>query len=142
MADSSGALYSVPLTAYAPGMFEIPVGGSMFAAARDENFAVITPSNPARTGHYIQLYCNGLGPLLNQPASGDPAPVSPLATTVQTPVVTIGGQNAQVLFSGLAPTVVGLYQLNVVVPAGVSGTAPVVINIGGASSKPSNIVVQ
>ena len=61
---------------------------------------------------------------------------------MQTPVVTIGGQNAQVLFSGLAPTVVGLYQLNVVVPAGVSGTAPVVINIGGASSKPSNIVVQ
>ena len=142
VADSSGALYSVPLTAYAPGMFEIPVGGSMFAAARDENFAVITPSNPARTGHYIQLYCNGLGPLLNQPASGDPAPASPLATTVQTPVVTIGGQNAQVLFSGLAPTVVGLYQLNVVVPAGVSGTVPVVINIGGASSKPSNIVVQ
>jgi len=76
--DSSGSLYTVPLAAYAPGMFEIPVGSATFAAARDENFNLITPSNPARQGHFIQLYCNGLGPVTNQPASGDPAPAGPL----------------------------------------------------------------
>jgi len=119
-------------------MFE----NNMFAVALDENSNVITPSNPAKQGHFIQLYCNGLGPVTNQPASGDPAPVSPLATTLTTPIVSIGGQNAQVLFSGLTPTQVGLYQLNVVVPNGVTGTVPVIVNIGGFASPPSRIAIQ
>jgi uncharacterized protein (TIGR03437 family) len=62
-------------------------------------------------------------------------------TTVK-PGVTIGGQNAEVLFSGLAPTAVGLYQLNVVVPGGVSGVVPVTITIGGVTGKASRIAVQ
>ena len=140
--DSSGSLYVVPLTNYAPGMFEIPAGAAMYAAARDENFSVITPANPAKQGHFIQLYCNGLGPVTNQPASGDPSPGSPFSTTTTQPVVSIGGQNAQVLFSGLAPTAVGLYQLNVVVPGGLTGVVPVTITIGGVTSKPSSIAVQ
>jgi minor extracellular serine protease Vpr len=140
--NSSGSLYTVPLTTYAPGMFEIPAGNALYAAARDENFEVITPANPAKAGHYIQLYCNGLGPVTNQPASGDPSPVSPLAMTTVKPGVTIGGQNAEVLFSGLAPTAVGLYQLNVVVPGGVSGVVPVTITIGGVTGKASRIAVQ
>jgi minor extracellular serine protease Vpr len=140
--DSAGALYTVPLAAYSPGMFEIPAGNGTFAAARDENFNVITPANPAKVRHFIQLYCNGLGPVANQPASGDPSPSLPLATTLTTPTVTIGGQPAQVLFSGLTPTAVGLYQLNVTVPNGVSGNVPVVISIAGFNSKPSAIAVQ
>jgi minor extracellular serine protease Vpr len=140
--DSSGALYTVPLAAFSPGMFEIAVGNATFAAARDENFNTITPTNPANVGRFIQLYCNGLGAVMNQPASGDPSPSGPLSTTLTTPTVTIGGQNAQVLFSGLTPTAVGLYQLNVVVPNGVSGSVPVVISIAGFNSKPSNIAVQ
>jgi uncharacterized protein (TIGR03437 family) len=47
-----------------------------------------------------------------------------------------------VLFSGLTPTAVGLYQLNVTVPNGVSGNVPVVISIAGFNSKPSAIAVQ
>ncbi len=140
--NSSGTLYTVPLATYAPGIFQIPVGGGMFAAARDENFNTITPANPALAGHAIQLYCNGLGPVTNAPGSGEPSPVSPLSMTVSTPVVTIGGKPAQVLFSGLTPTAVGLYQINVVVPAGVSGTVPVVVSTSGVNSVAANIVVQ
>src|SRR5439155_27353787 len=85
--DSSGAVYTIPLAPYSPGMFEIPVNGSMFAAARDENFDTITPSNPAKQGHFIQLYCNGLGPVTNQPASGEPASAMPLSSTTTIPLV-------------------------------------------------------
>jgi uncharacterized protein (TIGR03437 family) len=130
--DSSGALYTLPLAPYAPGIFAIV----------DEKGNLVTAQNPALQGHNIVIYCNGLGPVTNQPASGDPSPSSPLAMTMATPTVTIGGQNATVLFSGLTPTAVGLYQINATVPAVGAGTKAVGISVGGATSKPSNIVTQ
>jgi uncharacterized protein (TIGR03437 family) len=58
------------------------------------------------------------------------------------PTVTIGNLNAPVQFSGLAPTLVGVYQLNVTVPNTGAGTQAVVISIGGVTGKTSSIVVQ
>jgi uncharacterized protein (TIGR03437 family) len=139
---NAGALFTLPLVKYAPAVFEYSAGTQRFAAARDENFQLIGPSNPARQGHVIQLYANGLGPVNNQPASGDPTPASPFATTATNPTVTIGSLDAPVQFSGLAPTLVGVYQLNVTVPNTGAGTQAVVINIGGVTGKASSIVVQ
>jgi len=74
-------------------------------------------SNPAKAGStVIQIYCTGLGAVTNRPQSGSPAPYSPLAVTLGTPYVEIGGVNADVLFSGLTPGAVGLYQVNARVP--------------------------
>jgi uncharacterized protein (TIGR03437 family) len=139
---NEGPLFTLPLVKYAPALFEYGTGTSQFVAARDENFQLIGPSNPARQGHVIQLYANGLGPVNNQPASGDPTAGSSLATTTTNPTITIGGMNAPVQFSGLAPTVVGLYQVNVTVPNTASGTQSVTISIGGVTGKTSSIVVQ
>jgi uncharacterized protein (TIGR03437 family) len=111
----------------------------------DSGFNLITAANPAKRGQSVQLYMSGLGPLNNQPASGDPAPSDPskLATTKTTPVVTIGGQPAQVVFSGLAPTFAGLYQINAVVPAGITaGTANITVSIGGKTTKTSTLPVN
>ena len=92
----------------------------------------------------MQIYGTGLGPVTNQPASGDPAPSDPLSETVMTPTVTIGGVSATVNFSGLAPGFVGLYQVNATVPDNVpTGDAvPVVLNIGGAASNTVTIAVH
>ncbi len=137
--DSSGALYSLPLVPYAPGIF----ASNGVAAALDASFHVISTSNPAKQGQNISIYCNGLGPVTNQPASGDPAPGPPnLSTTTTNPTVTIGGQNAPVLFSGLAPGFAGLYQINVTVPSAGSGVKPVTVSIGGVTSQPVNLAVQ
>jgi minor extracellular serine protease Vpr len=58
-------------------------------------------------------------------------------------LVTIGGQTATVLFSGLAPGFPGLYQVNATVPAGISaGTLPVSLTIGGATTKASTLPVN
>jgi uncharacterized protein (TIGR03437 family) len=59
-------------------------------------------------------------------------------------MVTIGGVQARVIFSGLAPDAVGEYQIDVVVPSGVqSGSAiPVVISIGGVLSNSVTIALQ
>ena len=56
-------------------------------------------------------------------AAGQPAPSSPLSTTLTTPLVSINGQNAAVSFSGLTPGYVGLYQINVIVPPAPAGQA-------------------
>ena len=56
----------------------------------------------------------------------------------------IGGVSADVSFSGLAPGLVGVYQINVNVPDGVaSGNAvPVTLAIGGVTSNTVTIAVQ
>ena len=55
--------------------------------------------------------------------------------TVATPTVTIGGQTAAVQFSGLTPGLVGLNQINAVIPSGLTpGPQAVSIVIGGATS--------
>jgi minor extracellular serine protease Vpr len=137
---SYGNVYTLALSDFAPAFFEIG-GGNV--AALDTKANVIGAGNPARQGQSVQLYANGLGPVNNQPASGDPAPASPLATCKSTAAVSIGGKDAPVGFCGLAPGFPGLYQLNVTVPAGLNaGANAVMVSIGGQTSKASNIVVQ
>jgi uncharacterized protein (TIGR03437 family) len=137
---SNGNVVTMPLADYSPAFFETSAG---VAAALDSNFQVIGASNPAKRGQTVQLYANGLGPVTNQPASGDPAPASPLAMTKSQPTVSIGGQQAAVSFSGLAPGFAGLYQINVTVPQNLTpGNQPLTVSIGGQTSKQSGIVVQ
>ncbi len=117
-------LYTVPLATYSPGVFAIT----------DTGGAVISQANPAKRGQSIIVYANGLGPVDHPVASGDPtpAPPQPLANTRVTPSVTIGGSTAQVGFSGLTPGSVGLYQLNVAIPADAqTGSQQMKISIGG-----------
>ena len=135
-----GKLFTLALADATPAIFEIAPGT---AAALDNNYQVIGTANPARGGQVIQLYVNGLVPVTNQPASGDPAPASPLAQTRTAPAVTIGGQAAAVSFAGLAPGFAGLYQINVTVPASLSpGQQSINVSAGGQVSKVSGIVVQ
>jgi uncharacterized protein (TIGR03437 family) len=134
-----GNVITVPLANYSPAFFEIAPG---VVAALDGNYQTISSSNAVVRGQVAQLYANGLGPVSNTPASGDPALSSPLSSTTATPLVSIGGQPAQVLFSGLAPGFAGLYQVNVVVPASISaGNQPLTLNIGGVSAA-SGITVK
>ncbi|HXI42432.1 MAG TPA: S8 family serine peptidase [Bryobacteraceae bacterium] len=143
--DTQGTVYTLPLTAASPAFFEYTERATqrLLLAALDSANHVISTTHPTHSGQVVQLYANGLGPVDNQPATGEPAPASPLARTLTQPEVTIAGQSATVQFSGLAPGFPGLYQVNVEIPAGVpSGVQPVVIKINGATSPAANLPVQ
>jgi uncharacterized protein (TIGR03437 family) len=136
---------TINLAPYAPGLFSTNSQGSGPGAILDSSYNLVSSSNPATAGvTIIQIYCTGLGPVTNQPPSGSPPLTNQLSQTTATPTVTIGGAQAQVLFSGLAPGSVGEYQVDAIVPAASSKGAavPVVLAIGGATSNTVTIPVQ
>jgi uncharacterized protein (TIGR03437 family) len=139
----STALVTVPLAAYSPGFFERADSGRRIVVAQDEGFQVVGVANPVARGRVLQLYVNGLGAVTNQPASGQPALGNPLSETNVRPEVTIGGIPAAVQFSGLAPTLIGCYQVNVTVPANApTGVQPITLSIGGVAAQASLVPIQ
>jgi uncharacterized protein (TIGR03437 family) len=135
-------LITVPLADVAPGIFDI---GGGIAAARDAISGVlIYDKAPAKAGQIVALYANGLGPVTNQPASGEPAQGGAnLSQTKNAAKVTIGAKDAAVSFSGLTPGFPGLYQINVTVPSGLTaGNQQVILTIGGKTAKTINLPVQ
>jgi uncharacterized protein (TIGR03437 family) len=118
--------------------------GDHLAIAQDQSsYQLVTASNPAQPGQYIILYANGLGAVDHPPLSGEATPSQQLASTLVQPTVTIGGVAANVLFSGLTPDSIGLYQIDVQVPANApAGMQPVVITQSGVSSQPANLPIQ
>jgi uncharacterized protein (TIGR03437 family) len=75
--------------------------------------------------------------------AGFPAPSSPLSQTTHPVAVSINGVDAPVVFVGLSPGSVGLYQVNATVPPGGSGDAlPVTLTVAGQVSPVVTMAVQ
>jgi uncharacterized protein (TIGR03437 family) len=136
----------VTFNTYAPSVFLYPrTATSTDPVITHANNTLVTPSSPAQAGEILTIWATGGGPLNNQPMDGAPGPTSSPSTTVVRPTVTIGGLPGTVLFSGLAPTFVGEWQINVQLPAtlpagiGTPPTLPVVVMFPGANSTPVNL---
>ena len=131
---SGEAAVRVPQAAASPGIFMTATDGNIF---HGDNTRVWIFS-PARPGEELVLFASGLGKV-NPPVQTDlPAPSSPVARTELLPRVRVAGQLAEVRFAGLTPGFLGLYQVNFVVPAGLLGPVPLVVESAGVSS---NIVL-
>jgi uncharacterized protein (TIGR03437 family) len=99
----------------------------------------VTPTHPAQIGETVALYVSGLGDVTPAVSDGTPGPVNPLSMTTNTIAVYIGGQKAATSFIGLAPQLIGLYQINVQVPTGVSGNA--LVDVAGPDFYTSQAVL-
>jgi uncharacterized protein (TIGR03437 family) len=81
------------------------------AAITNQDNQLNTASNPASRGSSIVIYATGGGATV---ASGS-------LTAVRTPLtVNAGGADLTPFFAGLTPSAIGLYQVNVVLPAGLT----------------------
>jgi uncharacterized protein (TIGR03437 family) len=141
----TGAPQLVRVAAYSPGIFTVNSEGKGQGSIVDTAGRVVDANNPASAGStVVSIYCTGLGPVSNPPASGAAAGANPLSATTTNPRVTVGGVAAQVLFSGLAPGLVGGYQVNILIPstAPSGNSVPVVLSIGGAVSNTVTIAVK
>ena len=114
-------------------------GAAIMQHAAD--YRLVGDEAPAQSGEVLILYLIGLG--ATQPvartgqAAGDGASLGPLNSSLNV-TVTMGGVNAPVLWAGLTPALVGLYQINLRVPAGPpQGDIAIVVGCSGVNSQTS-----
>jgi uncharacterized protein (TIGR03437 family) len=124
---------SFQVAAAGPGIFTDPAGALVATAS-------------AAAGQEIALYLTGAGAVLPAiPDGAAPAASTALANLpmpVQPTTVTIGGTAATIDFRGIPWGLVGVTQINVQVPNGIStGAQPVVVTVGGVASAPATITI-
>ncbi|HVW87632.1 MAG TPA: hypothetical protein VHB50_23255, partial [Bryobacteraceae bacterium] len=116
LVNANGALTTpdtIQLTDVSPGIAAF-ASGQIIAQHLDAS--LITETAPAKPGEIIVFYLAGLGQTDNPVATGAGTPLDRLSRPVDAPVLTLNGNNVPVLFAGLTPGLVGLYQVNFQVP--------------------------
>jgi uncharacterized protein (TIGR03437 family) len=133
---------TVQMNEASPALFTTTSTGSGQVAAINEDGTVNAGTNPASRGTVIALYGTGQGALAGAPLDGEPA--QGLIQTPEKPRVLINNvpiPEEDVLFSGLAPTFVGVWQINVRIPATQNPGSTIPISIqwkGIPSNNPQN----
>jgi uncharacterized protein (TIGR03437 family) len=138
---TNSAAVTIPILPATPGLFTRASSGKGAAVVLNQDGSFNSATNPAAAGSVIQLFATGLGAVAPAAVTGQLARTSPpLNLSVDIPTVTIGGVAAGVQFSGLAPGFVGLWQVNVVVPAGAgSGEITLQLSQDGQNANPVTV---
>jgi uncharacterized protein (TIGR03437 family) len=128
--------YFMNVQPVAPGIFQSGTAGPLTgipAVVKASNQELITPSNPIHSGDVIVIYATGLGGTSPEVEAGLPGPSAPHAMAVVAPDVQLGGMPLAVIYAGLAPGEVGVYQINAQVPskAPTGNQVPLTITQGG-----------
>lgn len=140
--------YNLTIPANSPAVFLSGAAGpeiNLPTVVRDDNNLLVTDSNPVHRGSVITIYLTGMGATSPAVPTGLPAPdAEPLARTVTQPLVTLGGATLDILYSGLAPEEVGVYQINATVPSNtpLGLSVPLVISQNQSSQTTELRVVQ
>ncbi len=136
--NGDSAVIPAIVTATAPAVFfSSSTAQGHVAAVYKANGTVVSMENPARPNDVLLFFSSGFG-ARTTPAmvTGTTAPESPFQRTVN-PMVSIGGRPAAVLYSVLAPSLVGIVQTAVRMPQSAgSGNIPLVVNVGGVLANP------
>ncbi len=121
--DQAGSPENVSVVETSPGIFAVLGDG-------------------ARPGEALSIYGTGLGAVSPEVPTGYASLADPLSYTILQPQVIIGGQDARVIYSGLAPWLVGVNQVNAIIPDGVPpGRAEVLLRVGDRISNSKHVVV-
>jgi uncharacterized protein (TIGR03437 family) len=130
---TQSATFNFTVADTAPGVFVDAKGATV-------------PYASGSAGQTLILFVTGAG--LHSPnvatgaAPSASTAVSQLPRPTQNVRLTIGNQNASVVFAGIPPGLVGVTQINFTVPAGLAaGVQPLVVNIGGVDSAPANFTI-
>jgi uncharacterized protein (TIGR03437 family) len=102
---------SVPLQVASPGIFVIGTsldGTSPLGAVVNQNGTVNGPASPANRGSTITIYCTGLGATTVK---------NGLSIAIGVVSAVLNNTSLPVAFAGLTPGFVGLYQVNLAIPA-------------------------
>jgi len=122
--------------AEAPVVRIVAVKPAIFSASHQDFQSFLSPIAPAHPGEIIHLYATGLGEVTNTPPNGMPKPDAPLSSVISSLSASLsqsGSSTAvEVLFAGLAPRLIGYYQIDLRLPVSLeTGDAFLQIRVGG-----------
>jgi uncharacterized protein (TIGR03437 family) len=125
-----------------PGIFTVTQAGRGQGAILNADNSPNSVANPVSRGSFIQIFGTGGGRWAPDLPSGSiytgtalPRPRAPVSAR-------IGGQSAQVLYAGVAPYLVGVLQVNVRIPDGLSpGSHPIELTVGDANNAAQEVTV-
>jgi uncharacterized protein (TIGR03437 family) len=115
--------YNFTMLSAAPKVFRSGVAGedaNLPTIFRASNGQLVTLSNPVHQGDVLVIYLTGMGRTYPEVETGVPAPFHPLASAAIPARVDLGGVGLPILYAGLTPGQIGVYQINVSVPYWVS----------------------
>lgn len=102
-----------------------------------------TTAAPARRGQVLSLYATGLGDSSPAITDGYPGPALPPALAVQLPTASVGGVAATPHYAALAPGLVGVWRVDLIIPATVPQGNAVPVNIKqGFTSTDLSVAIQ
>ena len=109
----------IEINTLAPSLISV----AQFSYAVHQDFSrPVDSDSPARRGEVVHFWGTGFGPVDHPVPTGEPGPASPLARLVN-PVTCIDRSNnasLELSFAGLAPGLVGVYQMDLRVPSDAS----------------------
>ena len=123
-----------------PGIFTVDESGVGDGVIGHADNSLVGAAKPARAGEEVVIYATGLGATNPSFATGTAA--NQINTTVLPVGVTIGGKVATVTYGGLTQGWVGLYQVNAIVPSGLTGSQQVVITVGSSYSSRAGVAIS
>lgn len=133
------------LAKYAPGIYMTNPQASKQGTIYDSQWRLLDASNPAMPGTEIAIYCTGLGAVSSPPPTGSPAELEGMLHPLRAPVRAMIGDRAPIVkYAGLAPGLVGVYQVNVLLPASVQAgdSVPVTLTVGGVTSNTVTMAIR
>ncbi len=137
----NSAPFAFRLATADPGIFAFESDGLAMAWATASDGTLVSSDAPASRGAEVTFLMTGNGPVESAPPSGEAGEV--VVSTVDTPVVQIGGIAADVTSSGLSPGTVGFYSIAAIVPESLqAGTHPVQVTVNSAQSNIVQLPVQ
>jgi len=101
-----------------PGVFTVNSSGLGYGAVEHADGSFVTQASPAQPGETVVVFVSGLGTVYPLIQDGTQASGTNLSYTTPANDIAadIEGTTATVTFSGLAPYLIGVYQLNVTIP--------------------------
>lgn len=108
---------TVNVDSVSPAVFAVGPGGTGQVAALNQDNSVNSAQNPAQRGSVISLFATGFGNIPEAPGDG-----VPVTSEIRTPgllQISIGAAFVpadHILFTGLAPNLISVWQINVRIP--------------------------
>ncbi|HEY2844793.1 MAG TPA: hypothetical protein VGJ09_14125 [Bryobacteraceae bacterium] len=112
-----------------PGIYMTAAGTTLYAIAAHLSAKAVTPQNPALPGEIITVYLTGLGEVDPPVGDGVPPPSNPLSYSIHKPLMVVDGENVTPSFWGLAPTLTGVYVVNLTIPTDITTPGDVYLDI-------------